>query len=474
MNSFRLHLLLLGFFLLGWKGADAHIKVVVITDTHVMAPELLVNDGMAFQNFLMADRKIVDCSKALFDTMIERIKTDIKPDLVFFTGDLSKDGEKVSHQYVKAKLDELKEAGIQTLVIPGNHDWGTNGNAVYYDGDTTTPAEVADNEYFAATYADYGYGAMSEREETSLTYVCEPIGGLVVIGIDSGREGQVSATTLDWVSQKAKMALASGKQVVALMHHPLVPHFHGCERYVELSVVANYETVRNALADAGIQVVFTGHFHMSDIAKDFNADLSKSIYDVSTGSLISYPCDYREVTLSDDFTTMDITTGHITDLGGDAEFGNKAKERLRTFIQSEFASRGYGMLKKQAANAIVAYAEGDEHKSADAASTLKSLLAYASIAHTFGIKSKETIADLQKMVKSMLTDRSAYGEEGRENQTDDLSLTISMPNAIVAPATDGNQQETQGHWYTLTGIPQKNKPTESGVFIQGDKKIVIR
>ena len=54
------------------------------------------------------------------------------------------------------------------------------------------------------------------------------------------------------------------------------------------------------------------------------------------------------------------------------------------------------------------------------------------------------------------------------------SLTISMPNAIVAPATDGNQQETQGHWYTLTGIPQKNKPTESGVFIQGNKKIVIR
>ena len=38
----------------------AQTKVVVLSDTHVMAPDLLVNDGTAWQNYLAADRKMVD------------------------------------------------------------------------------------------------------------------------------------------------------------------------------------------------------------------------------------------------------------------------------------------------------------------------------------------------------------------------------------------------------------------------------
>ena len=415
--------LLLLLFCKNW----AQTKVVVLSDTHVMAPDLLVNDGTAWQNYLAADRKMVDNSKVLFDNMIEKIKTDIKPDFVFITGDLTKDGEKLSHLYVKGKLDELKNAGIQTLVIPGNHDRGTNGNAVYYNGDDKTPAEVADNDYFAMTYANYGYGSSSEREATSLTYVCEPMDGLVVIGIDSGKDAKVSATTLDWVCNKARIATAAGKQVVALMHHSLVPHFYGTDKFVETSVIDDYATARNALADAGIQVVFTGHFHTSDIAKAYNADLSKVIYDISTGSLISYPCDYREVMLSGDLTTLSITTGHITELDGDLEFGNTAKNRLKTSVENIVASNGYSFIKTQAADAFIAHAEGNEHESSDAASTLSTLLSYAKVARILGIVPKATITDMEKMANSMLKDISAYGEEGRENQTDDLSLVISMP-----------------------------------------------
>lgn len=420
-----------------WLGQTflPQIKAVVLSDTHVMASELLVNDGDAWQGYLAADRKMVDNSKALFDEMVSKIKTDIKPDFVFITGDLTKDGEKLSHQYVKGKLDELKAVGIQTLVIPGNHDRGANVNAVYYDGATTTPAEVADDDYFATTYADYGYGSQSEREATSLTYACEPINGLVVIGMDSGTDDQMSATTLDWVRNKVQAATATGKQVVALMHHPLVPHFYGCDKFVETSVVANYKTVRNALADADIQVIFTGHFHTSDIAKAFNADLSKSIYDVSTGSLISYPCDYREVTFSGDLATMDITTGHITELGGDAEFGNTAKGRLKTSVENTLTSKGYGAIKTHGANAFIAHAEGDEDESASAASALSALLGYATTARTYHLLDETTIKDMEDMANSMLQDLSAYGEDGRENQTDDLSLTINMPTFSTVSLT---------------------------------------
>ena len=99
-------------------------KIVVLSDPHVMAPELLVSKGYAWIKYLNGQRKMEDYSQALFDEMVARIKDEIKPDLVLITGDLTKDGERLSHAYVKGKLDELRASGIRTLVIPGNHDRG--------------------------------------------------------------------------------------------------------------------------------------------------------------------------------------------------------------------------------------------------------------------------------------------------------------------------------------------------------------
>ena len=121
---------------------QAQTKIIVMTDTHVMAPELLVNDGPVWRNNVDNDRKMIDYSLQLFDLMIERLKTDIRPDWVFITGDLTKDGELLSHQYVATKLEELLQSGIHTLIVPGNHDYGT-GNAIYYDGEKRRPAERA-------------------------------------------------------------------------------------------------------------------------------------------------------------------------------------------------------------------------------------------------------------------------------------------------------------------------------------------
>lgn len=129
-------------------------KMVVLSDPHVMAPELLVNMGTAWTTYLDGQRKLVDYSKRLFDDMIVRIKRDLRPGLVLISGDLTKDGEQVSHEYVTSKLDELRTIGIQTLVVPGNHDRGSNSDALYYDGESTTPATVATNEWFATQYAN--------------------------------------------------------------------------------------------------------------------------------------------------------------------------------------------------------------------------------------------------------------------------------------------------------------------------------
>ena len=66
-----------------------------------------------------------------------------------------------------------------------------------------------------------------------------------------------------------------------MMHHPLFPHISGADLFISTYSVDDYETVRNRLADAGIKVILTGHFHVTDNAMDWNADKTKEIYDLN-------------------------------------------------------------------------------------------------------------------------------------------------------------------------------------------------
>ena len=428
----KIRSLLISILLSAPVALTAQTRIAVLTDTHVMAPSLLVSDGTAWQTYLASERKLVDYSQQLFDLMTDRIRNDIRPDLLLITGDLSKDGEVASHEYVIAKLDNLRSAGIPTLVIPGNHDLGTS-NAKVYDGESATNAETATASSFASMYSNYGYGASSERDPNSLSYVTEPAAGLVVIGIDSGKNGVVPSSTLSWVCAKASLARETGKQVIAMMHHPLIPHFSGVESFVSTAVVSDYETVRNALADAGVRMILTGHFHTSDIAKDFNADLSKSIIDINTGSLISYPCDYRVLTLSADRESLSVTTGSITEITPGDGFSDIAKARLTDAVKKQVQSRGaaYSVVAPTVATAFVCHAEGDEHNNPTAASTLSSLLSMANMAKIMGMATAE-VTQMENMGRSMLQDLSQYGVAGRENQTGDRSLAIPLDGINVS------------------------------------------
>ena len=409
-------------------------KIVVLSDPHVMTPELLVSNGYAWTKYMNGQRKMVDYSQALFDEMVIRLKDEIKPDLVLITGDLTKDGERLSHEYVKGKLDELRASGIRTLVIPGNHDRGGSIDAVVYDNILTYPAEVATDEWFATQYADYGYGESSEREATTLTYACEPVSNLVVIGIDSGIEGTLSAQTLSWVVDKAKAATASGKRVIAMMHHPLIPHVTNAESLVPTYVVSNHDHIRNALIDAGIKVIFTGHFHTSDIAKDYNDEITKEIFDVNTGSLISYPCDYREVTISDDLMQLNLTTGHITSLTSDDKFNSdlskarlhssvkkmvKEKMEAKAGIAAKLMAATIESMATLVADAFIVHAEGNE-VDVDTETIMKGLSpAFIMMNGT------------EDMCRSMLEDKAPYGIEGRENVTNDLILSIIIDRTDI-------------------------------------------
>ena len=410
----------------------AQTRIAVMTDIHVMGQGLVVNDGPAWQKTLVSDRKMLDKSRAVFDRLVNKFKTQ-KPNLLLSTGDLTKDGELLSHQYVKAGLDKLKAAGVKVYVIPGNHDLST-GNARFYDGDDMRMAETLDEDGFRTMYADYGYGAGSAIDSTSLSYACEPVEGLTLIGIDS-HSAYLSETTLDWVCRQAEAAVGKGRRVIAMMHHPLFPHFIGADIFLPMSTIGNYENVRNRLADAGVRVIFTGHFHTSDIAKDWNADLSREIYAINTGSPISYPCDYRMLTLSRDRTKLTVTTGHVDTLPNDAVFAKTAKTRLQTSIYSKayqklgarfsFSENDRRLIADIAARTFIVHAEGNEN-SKEHAQAVEQI--YSDI-HRISNGNDNMLINtamtyLKPILESILTNTSNYDDPARANQTDDLSLEI--------------------------------------------------
>lgn len=68
--------------------------------------------------------------KKNFETIINKIferYTDDKP-IIIITGDMVDDGEKEQYVEVRRILDKLCNSQFRVLLIPGNHDYGTNGN----------------------------------------------------------------------------------------------------------------------------------------------------------------------------------------------------------------------------------------------------------------------------------------------------------------------------------------------------------
>lgn len=426
---------ILGLFitLLTILSAFAQTRIAVVSDTHVMGKGLVVNDGTAWQKALAGDRKMLDKSRDIFDKLVSQFKAQ-RPDLLLVTGDLTKDGERLSHQYVRAGLDKLKAAGVKVFVIPGNHDLGTT-EARIYNGDQSEMAETLDEDGFRTMYADYGYGTGMAADSTSLSYACEPVPGLTLIGIDS-HSGWLSEVTLDWVCRQAEEAISKGQKVIAMMHHPLFPHFNGADLFINGATVNLYENVRNRLADAGIRVILTGHFHTSDIAKDWNAGMSREIYDINTGSAISYPCDYRLLTLSRDKSELKVTTKHIDTLPGNTAFKKTAKDRLYISMYNKayqklgakfsFNEDMQKQLADIASRTFIIHAEGNEGCEEHA----QAVEQVCADIHRFGSGGNMLMEMAMKILKptleSVLTDTSNYGDPEREDCTDDLTLIIPM------------------------------------------------
>lgn len=308
--------------------ATAQTRFMVMSDMHVMDRSLF-QDGGCFDGYRDSEPKLVEKSQDLFDRAVARVLEE-RPDILLIPGDLTKDGETVSHEYVAGRLSELTTAGIQVFVVPGNHDIDNPGAYSYSGASRSKVSSVSEGE-FRSLYAGCGYAdaVMSE----GMSYMAYPGSNLAVIALDSRKpdtesnhysEGGLTEQTLAWAEQAARRARQDGRVIIGMMHHPVMEHFDD-HAYLAPTYIANQSagypalsSVQQRLAAAGIGVMFTGHYHLQSIQHETTA--GGELWDVMTGSLSSYPMPMRSGTISTDGTLsvtsdLSIATAEEKELG---------------------------------------------------------------------------------------------------------------------------------------------------------------
>ena len=336
-----------------WSGEawSANGKVIyVATDIHVMDSSLVIHEGDALTYYIGRDRKMLSQSVEAFQAVVDSAIIH-QADVLLICGDLTKDGEKISHERVSRMLGKALQAGIKTFVIPGNHDI-RNPFAKYFDGDTTSPAEGVTAEEFASIYHDFGYGDDHLRDPNSLSYVCEPVPGVTLLAIDASQYekntsiangddrdgsvvgGAVKPSTLDWLLTQADEARGKGNQVIAMMHQQLINHIDDIETIVSTAVIENGDSIAQLMMEHGIHVIFTGHMHYSDAATIWNDNHDASLTDISTGSTVTYPSHYRVATISDDCSLLTIDTHRINSLPSQPQFSQFGLISLKNCMES--------------------------------------------------------------------------------------------------------------------------------------------
>lgn len=364
------------------KSAKKPIKIAIVSDIHYFDPSLLKNgaeNGTAFQAYLAADPKLIQFSKPIFSQVLSDLQSEM-PDVLLIPGDLTKDGEKISHKAMACILKNVAKKGVKVFVIPGNHDVN-NPESVGYDGNNEFNTPTITAAEFASIYEEFGYKKVKERDPNSLSYLCEPYSNLWILGIDgckydeNGQKAEVSGNikpeTMVWIQEKLQRAKKAKITVLAMMHHGILEHYVGQETLDNGYVIDDWVNRSQELMDAGVQIVFTGHYHANDITMTSNN--GKILYDVETGSLVTAPSPYRIATLFGDKLT--VSTHRITSIDypipGGLSFTQYSNDFLSTSMDGYFSymltNMGMGLdeatinfVAPRFTHAIMAHYTGDE------------------------------------------------------------------------------------------------------------------
>lgn len=218
---------------------------------------------------------MLEVSVAALEAVLDHLS---QLDLAFLLipGDLTQHGEPDNHAWLGERLAKLP---FPAYVVPGNHDvpvWKADGYSI-------------DWRTFPDYYRQAGYG---NTDQLYYSLVIHP--GVRLIALNSNTfdacgqlVGRVDPVQLAWL--EATLAAAPEPLKLVMIHHNLLEHLPGQSLHAvgRRYLLENRAELLELLRPAGVSLAFTGHLHIQDVAE------SQDFFDITTGSLVSYPHPYR-------------------------------------------------------------------------------------------------------------------------------------------------------------------------------------
>ena len=332
-----------GYYVDAEGKSGAALKIAVMTDVHYLSP-LLAEEGEALFAFEKATGRKTTELHAVLNKVIASLKEEA-PDILLVTGDLTNHGERQSHLDFITLLCSLEKAGTRIFVIPGNHDVHIP-DARSYKGSESTPVAGVSGDEFARLYGSFGYEEALRRDDSSLSYLAKINEHTWLLCIDSNRydehttssvtAGRIRRQTMEWALNILHEAKEKGISVLGMMHHGAVEHMPYQDAFFPDYLVEDWQQQADKLADAGLNVIFTGHFHANDISLH-TSPAGNRIYDVETAGLAQYPFGYRIMRLHGNELSID--TRFVTSIPGNPDFENESRRRLEAVTRRVAQSR---------------------------------------------------------------------------------------------------------------------------------------
>lgn len=284
---------------------SSQFRFAIVSDPHIALPHTIWDHPSRFH--------LVEVGIPALEAVFERLSR-LNLDFLLIPGDLTQHGEPENHAWLAHRLAQLP---YPAYVIPGNHD-------VVEREATAHTIGLADFPYY---YEKFGY-----TDPTQPYYTCEVVPGVRLIGLNSNgfdsegkqlRCGYIDPAQLQWLGEV--LAAAKNEMVIVMLHHNVLEHLPGQKQSSlgQRYMLQNASELLPLLNQAGVQLLFTGHLHVQDVAQQ------QGLYEVTTGSLVSYPHPYRVLEYQSALQGncyLQIESGRVDCVAGWSDLLHKSRE----------------------------------------------------------------------------------------------------------------------------------------------------
>lgn len=286
------------------------LHFTVISDTHYYSKRVGTT-GKAYDLDNQKSQKLLADSGDVLRAAFAQIARDDRSDIVLLSGDITNNGEVVSHEEIVPLLRELQNAGKRVFAITASHDYDEN---YHYDGDEKRKAPKLNPDEAAALYEEFGPAQAIARHQHSYIAQLAPGYRLFALNDDNDGEGHsgFSKEHLAWIEQQVAEAQKAGDFCIPMTHHPLISPSPFYAIIGKNDMMGGHKKTRERLADAGLPFCFTGHNHIQDISYLFSK-AGNVFYDLSTPALVGYPGTFRHAVADREQGTIEVTTERITE-----------------------------------------------------------------------------------------------------------------------------------------------------------------